>query len=156
MTWCKWPRRTKCGRLKCALLPQLGSMDFLLERSYLQTHSFYAGCGRSTLNFIECFLAWVGPFSLQVKREVYSNELWNELHNHGHMSVQKCTPMYSKRPTRDHHEPIRSSTPKKPKEETDCISWLGAFGPSNNRGWGHRIVSRVYGVIEILHHVCLW
>ena len=36
----------------------------------------------------------VGPFSLEVELKVYSNELWNELHNHAQMyrNVLRCTP----------------------------------------------------------------
>ena len=50
----------------------------------------YDSCGRPTLNLIECF--WLGSAST-VELKVYSNELWNELHNYALVKVQKCTPM---------------------------------------------------------------
>ena len=60
------------------------NMVCLLERSYHLQLNAYAG--------------WVGPFSVQVDLKVYSNELWNELHQPCTANVKKCTSMYNKRP----------------------------------------------------------
>ena len=52
----------------------------LFVRMLISLTNTYTGCGRPTLNFIECF--WLG--SVHVLK-VYSNELWNELYNYAQM-----------------------------------------------------------------------
>ena len=46
------PRRTKCGRVKCACLPWLYG---LFVRTLISRTNAYASCGKPTLNFIEHF-----------------------------------------------------------------------------------------------------
>ena len=78
---------------KCVFVPMSNDNFLLYDKSLGSTWyaNAYAGCGRPTLN---CVLACVGPFNLQVDLKEYSNGLWNELHNHAQMyrNVLQCTP----------------------------------------------------------------
>ena len=87
MTWCKW-RRTKCRRLKSALLAKLGSMDCLLERS--SRTNAYAGCGRPALNFIE--RPWLESVRSASKLNSKCIHMNNEM---SCRTMHKCTEIYS-------------------------------------------------------------
>ena len=70
----------------------------LFVRTLISLTNAYASCSRLTLNFIECL--WLGSVrsALILNSKPYSNELWNELHNHAQMYRNVLQIMYSKRP----------------------------------------------------------
>ena len=88
-----WRKKTSVTMVHGASFDCLTWLYGLFVRTLMSLMNAYASCGRSTLNFIECF--WLGSVHSASKLNAKCTQMNYEMNC---ITMHKCTEMYSKWP----------------------------------------------------------